>query len=118
MKTLSLAFQCDYLCWISVTYFKLSANMRRKPIGQKVLTKAEKERRCHQKLSAVKKAKIAKEDKEQKKLKRALIKLEESIQSTRKSKEKTKSGEEIWLKKRLMILALLLVCTDQHYVGT
>ena len=42
-KTLLLVFLCDYLCWISVTYFKLSANMGRKLIGGKALTKAEKQ---------------------------------------------------------------------------
>ena len=62
--------------------------MRRKPIGQKALTKAEKERRCHQKLSAVKKAKIAKEDKEQKKLKRALIKLDAGKYTEYKKKQR------------------------------
>ena len=50
--------------------------MGRKPIGEKAPTKAQKQRRYHQKLSAGKEAKIAKEDKEQKKLKRALINLD------------------------------------------
>ena len=50
--------------------------MGRKPIGEKAPTKAQKQRRYHQKLSAGKKAKIAKENKEQKKLKRALINLD------------------------------------------
>ena len=42
-KTLSLAFLCDCLCWVSVTYFKLSANIGRKLIGEKALMKAEKQ---------------------------------------------------------------------------
>ena len=50
--------------------------MVRKPIGEEALMKAEEQRRCRQKLSAATKAKIAKEDKEQKKLKRALINLD------------------------------------------
>ena len=49
--------------------------MERNPIGETPLTKAENQRRYHQKLSAAEKAKITKEDKERKKLKRALIKL-------------------------------------------
>ena len=70
--------------------------MVRKPIGEEALMKAGKQRRCRQKLSAAKKAKIVKEDKEQKKLKRALINLDaDKYQITRKSKEKTKNGEEI-----------------------
>ena len=38
--------------------------MGKKPIGEKALTEAEKQRWYHQKLSAARKAKIANEDKE------------------------------------------------------
>ena len=50
--------------------------MERNPIGETPLTKAENQRRYHQNLSAAEKAKITKEDRERKKLKRALIKLD------------------------------------------
>ena len=43
--------------------------MERNPIGETPLTRAENQRRYHQKLSAAEKAKITKEDKERKKLK-------------------------------------------------
>ena len=47
--------------------------MGKKPIGEKALTEAGKQRWYRQKLSAARKAKIANEVKEWKKLKRALI---------------------------------------------
>ena len=62
--------------------------MGRKLTGEKTLTKAEKQRRYQQKLSAAKKVKIAQEDKEQKKLKRALIKLDPDKHTEYKKNQK------------------------------
>ena len=62
--------------------------MGKKTIGEKALTKVEKQRQYRQKLSAAKKAKIANEDKERKKLKRALIKLDADKYTEYKKKQK------------------------------
>ena len=62
--------------------------MEKKLIGEKALTKAEKQEQYHQKLSPAKKAKNTKDDKERKKLKRSLIRVDADKYTEYKKKQR------------------------------